>query len=391
MEVLECSLAILARCGMSRAQFFHSYPEDGPPLLWKAWAYESPLEEVGGSVTWELRRLLEHCQEQFPKGCGRYLVDRKPTMTVYFTSCGVDIEKDVLPSLASWTFHSSISSVPAWVKKEFQVGTRGLLAFLFYSMHKKRSLSRRALGRVVFTSLLSRLIQQQNVANFIADVGLLNMPADVLAKCCMRYPRCAQCVHVSRAMRDFSEISSIKHWLGALILMLESADECVSWTEWVPVLIERIRVEIEGCIQNVAVAGIEELDARDVIMVAEGGKKRRVDEDLLDSILGKRMKEGQARTVGALVRTMPGIAESTVGSHVPAYMGDYRAALTLELRRATSLSISFDATRVGCPKEDVLSVAVMNPCSASAGWLAPQVLGIYYGAYVGLLGRLSGA
>ena len=122
-----------------------------------------------------------------------------------------------------------------------------------------------------------------------------------------------------------------------------------------------------------------------------GGKRRRIDEDLYESILGKRMKEGQARTVGALVRTMPGIASSTVSSHVPAYMGDYRAALTLELRRATSLSISFDATRVGCPKEDVLSVAVMNPCSASAGWLAPQVLGIYYGASVGLPGRLLGA
>jgi hypothetical protein len=166
MEVLECTLAFLARDGMSRAQFFLSYPGDGPPLLWKAWAHESPLEEVGLSMTWELRRLLEHCQEQFPKGCGRYLLDRKHTMRVYFTSCGVDIETDVLPSLASWTTRLPSLAVPSWVKKEFQVGTRGLLAFLFYFIHKKRSLSSRALCRSVFTSLLSRLIQQENFGQF---------------------------------------------------------------------------------------------------------------------------------------------------------------------------------------------------------------------------------
>ena len=74
-------------------------------------------------------------------------------------------------------------------------------------------------------------------------------------------------------MRDFPDISSIKHWLGALILILESADECVSCTEWVPVLIERIRVEIEGCVENVAVAGIEELDARAVVMETQGGQE----------------------------------------------------------------------------------------------------------------------
>lgn len=113
--------------------------------------------------------------------------------------------------------------------------------------------------------------------------------------------------------------------------------------------------------------------------LTQGGKRRRVDKDLQSAIIHSAMQEGRARTPGALARASHSLNEKTVVSWVPRHMSVYAHALRLALEKAPDIAVAYDASRVGQPKKDILSVAVVNVQTNFAGWLPPQVSLAYMG------------
>ena len=115
-------------------------------------------------------------------------------------------------------------------------------------------------------------------------------------------------------------------------------------------------------------------------MMNSKGKMRRLDSDLKRVMMTTALSNHEARTPGALARAnhMP---ESTVKSWMPTHMGEYRAAMMLTFAdRSQAVESCFDASRVGCPKEETLTVGAIRVGNNCAGWLAPQALVTHHAA-----------
>lgn len=368
------SVAILAQPQMSQALFFQSFLDDSPPLLWKAWAYEQQLPDTSGKLAWELRRLLEHCGEKFESGVGRYLKDTRKQLQPHFTACNVHIELSVLPSACAFERRDPHAPAPIYIKKEFQITTKALVALFLYQIVKKRKSVAKAKAKVVFRSLLMKVLGADGIAESLESMGVLDVPPQIASMCNVREPGCADCIHLARARSLLGGSTEIGRYMWAFFVIAQEAENCLTCTEWLPIQVVKISGAIEENVEGCALPSVEHLDVRAVVMQTQVGKRRRLDDDLYKSMLHDRLQHGDARSVGALARATPGIAESTLKSQLPAFMGDYRAALMLAMSQATDVAICFDATRVGCPKEDVLATAVKNLGTNVAGWLAPQVI-----------------
>eukprot|EP00959_Pyramimonas_sp_CCMP1952_P285203 5963279-Pyramimonas_sp.AAC.1 len=105
---------------------------------------------------------------------------------------------------------------------------------------------------------------------------------------------------------------------------------------------------------------------------AGSAKRRRIDEDLKHRIVHNSMQAGTASTPQMMARAMGGMHQTTPGKWFSTHMGIYKKSLEMSMQNAQRVSVSYDASRVGMPKEETLTIAVLDSLKDRAGWLPPQ-------------------
>ena len=118
-----------------------------------------------------------------------------------------------------------------------------------------------------------------------------------------------------------------------------------------------------------------EFGASNIAMAGPSGKRRRVDEDLRTSIMHNAMQLNLATTPSAYARATQSLPQGTSKNWIGNHMCEYSTSLKMTFHEVQSLSVAFDASRIGMPKEETLMIAALDTSRDYAGWLAPQVFG----------------
>lgn len=84
------------------------------------------------------------------------------------------------------------------------------------------------------------------------------------------------------------------------------------------------------------------------------------------------MEQRLARTPGAYAVASGMTCRSTANSWCPLVLGQYRAGTMVRYSEADILSVAYDCSRLGQPKEETLMCAVLDPLRGLAARLPPQ-------------------
>lgn len=363
---------------MGEPLYFESGHFRNGKLLWKAWLHQDRRHAGGDSpwLGWELRRVLQHFQERFDNGVGAWVRKTTPRLEPYFDLVGTTVEEAIVPNILS--AQAGGRRPEACTRQEFQVTSKGLVAISLAFWSWKRHVARDLAGEV-FRSLLFSMTE--SVDGILSDglwqeLAIHHVPPGVARECPMQLPReDDRCRHVA----DFLSIghrSDSLHMGYADMLKFAyttGAECCV-----MHVVVERQAAALARVFaREMANKGGTDslaLPLPGLLLENGRGKRRRVDEDLQNSLLHKAMQERRAPTVGALARSQKVVEPSTIETWVPKHLGAYRAALVMEFKSAGGVAVCFDAARFGQPKEDTIAYGILKLATLAGGWLAPQVL-----------------
>eukprot|EP00971_Amphidinium_carterae_P267969 5316339-Amphidinium_carterae.1 len=108
-------------------------------------------------------------------------------------------------------------------------------------------------------------------------------------------------------------------------------------------------------------------------MRTDGPVTRRLCDERKQALLTMSMQGKKAKSVRALA-----IARDERGAeHAHRWLRDwslhYSWALRAAFEHCTTLSLAFDASRIGCPAEETLTIASKDCLNGIAGWACPQV------------------
>ena len=104
--------------------------------------------------------------------------------------------------------------------------------------------------------------------------------------------------------------------------------------------------------------------ARPDALVSIKEKKRRIDVDLKTAVTLDAVREKKARTAGGYAEANDLCPRRAANQWQDVISGQYRAATMMSFDRSSIMSIAFDASRVGQPKEDTVT------CDIAASYIA---------------------
>ena len=111
----------------------------------------------------------------------------------------------------------------------------------------------------------------------------------------------------------------------------------------------------------------------DASAVQAGSRKRRVDEDFKTAVCIASMSSKKAKTVGAMVKATGDFATTTAFGWIGPHMTEYRCETLITFGKSKTVSLDFEASRVGAPKGETLAIAIFDCDRMRGAWLPPQV------------------
>lgn len=333
----------------------------------KGWKHE--CEEFHG-VAWELRRVIENllAKEQALSKRTRQDSDR---WARYLDAASLKLATELIDSKKAATMKKRGVELPDYVKEEYQLTTKGLLALLVGLSQDSREKTRRDAAVVFFSGFLRRMLVAveavlSGVEAYLRAVMCAHdacpFRADGASSCNCVLPICDTC-----GGTEGTPESIIVVVCGMLFKQQET---CVDSAKWYATLVENLAKIIDDEAEG---ADEDPLKFGEVVIRTASGKARRVDADYKRAVLNAAAGRMMAKTPQAMLRARGEFADSTADGWVIESLGRLRVAQLLSFKDAQAVGLAFDAGRFGQPKEDVLLVAACLPEKGLGAWLAPQV------------------
>lgn len=298
----------------------------------------------------------------------RKLKDEAPVLQAAFREAGSTTDDAITPSRSAWLRRHPANDIPAHVRDEFQISTKGFVSILLYYSVASRGEKKQRM----------RVLAHVFLSKFVDHGGILAMgvaqPSEEIAQRCQHRGADPLCHHLRNAISGAMGAVGVDPAEVALRLagaILPLTERCAAAEGYY----HRMVCALSGHIEKQA----SDLGSADPLVVpcvvlGDGPRKRRMDEDLKRAVVSTAMGAKRAKTVGAMVRATGMVAEKTAAAWVGPHMTEYMCACRLSFAKARTLSLSFDATRVGCPKEETLACAAYAVDLDIAAWLPPQAL-----------------
>lgn len=359
---------------MSTALYFESGRRTEAKLLWKVWAHDGEPPAGGRQqwMGWEMRRLLEHVGERFDGGVGRWTRHYQDKVEAWMSIGGLELAEHFVPSFKS--LRAKGEAAPNFAKEEFQLTSEGVIAVLMGLGRSRRMSTSKDMAVWVLSNLIGTVCPEDDDSvlrgldiHFVSahDRALCDIAAGDLDDDC--------CVHLRGFLAKASgDEAYLKVFMQLLDMLWQGAVLCPTMAAMLSTVLPKLAAVLEAHIGD---SGAEDpmLFEKELMMETTSAKRRRIDQDLKTAMMHDAMKNNRARTPGALGRAVIGLTDKTVVSWLPEHMGRYAAALKECFSDIHDVAICYDASRAGCPKNDVLAFAVCNVQTNMAGWLAPQV------------------
>ena len=112
--------------------------------------------------------------------------------------------------------------------------------------------------------------------------------------------------------------------------------------------------------------------ARPDALVSIKEKKRRIDVDLKTAVTLDAVREKKARTAGGYAEANDLCPRRAANQWQDVISGQYRASTMMSFDHSSIVSIAFDASRVGQPKEDTVTYAIADCRRHIGAWLPPS-------------------
>ena len=333
----------------------------------KCWMYEDCIEELGAercSCMWEARRIFHHVL-----GCSDVAaVLKNDRVLVYesFVNSSLDHRKVLLPSRRAFKQRLPHQAIPTHIREEWQLSTSGMLAFLFLAVSSCRE-KRANLAMSVLQGVVSECVSEEDILNF----NFHAVREDILAQCASRGAD-GMCGHMRGVLvGGFSRVEAKPHdvVLHLAKLARTSGRACCAVWSWFAVFVQELAKHIDG--KAPSLSSTEALDFTELFFQG-AGNKRRTDEDY-KKVVVEAAGTKRGNTVGCIAIASGKLAESTALDWAGSYLASYRASGLLTFESARCVSICFDASRLGNPKEETLHLAATNCFTDDAVQCPPQV------------------
>ena len=339
-------------------------------VVFKAWKHVRDNEPWLG---WEMHRVATYLNVKVPNGVGRYLRQNRERLEALVVPGAGPLDEAIVPNRDSWK-HSRPGQllIPEHYRNEYQMTTKGVLSWMLGLMAHARSADRRQAARMALRGFLLAF-GRLGPSSFISGIGEQRISENHVALCEHRAVGQATCFHVASYLaydppRDIEEVDARVHMLAELH-RCESA--CASLHAALAEKVHVAALAVQGVFIEHGVSDAAAMGAQALVCHGKRSAKR-LDEDLRSAMMGSMLQERRGSTVGAIARASGVIPEATAKNWIPRHLAEYRASLMLSFAESSAVCICFDASRVGCPKEETLTTAIVDLCSGRAGWLAPQ-------------------
>lgn len=335
----------------------------------KCWLVPTGGPGDGDTVTlWELRRVLNTIWGAAVDTC-KFLRHHKAEIHDAMSHAGLEAEQELVPSFKAWRARNGDAAPPAYAQEEYQITSEGLVALVAAWCQSRRLDRHKDKCRQVLAELFRCACPQSTQS----DRLLSTADEAVLRECPDFRAGDRACGHYLRVYEIIGGSTEEPHVALARLaeLLAAEAAKCPAtarwWSEWLPLCVATFPELVVDWEQNPLVAKPESL-------VGHGQKRRRIDVDLKIAVSTTAMEQHLAKTPGAYMVASGGAPRSTASSWTPVVLGQYRAGCMLSFRDKDILSVAYDCSRLGQPKEETMMCALSEPLGGRAAWMPPQAI-----------------
>eukprot|EP00972_Heterocapsa_arctica_P115191 16446485-Heterocapsa_arctica.AAC.1 len=290
------------------------------------------------------------------KRCDKFLRSHRAFWEELLEPVQATWDEVVWPSVTSFRAKAPGQAVPAWLRDEYQIKTKGLLTVLFGTMARGRTKDIKDNARDILLSLL-QCVSPTPLADFSPSL----VPPDLQSLCPEAPENGALCQHLHEklagalALDDKTEHEVFLQCMGIVSSM---ALMCPASSAFYKHQVNKLVVFVD---EQIVLHGHGDALHAEHVVLQGPITNRRVDQDLRLAIVQTAMETKKAKTPMALARAgaCGNLVSSTVAGWIPKHMAHVRASLFLSFKNAQHVSIAFDAGRIGSPKEETLTIVAL--------------------------------
>ncbi|CAE7837000.1 dpf-6 [Symbiodinium sp. CCMP2592] len=324
-------------------------PENSGVRSLKFWRH--PSFEWQNQVKWELRRILDELHDKAVDQ-KQILRDEKHQWEEHFKVLGSSYEETILPS--AFAFRQRYKrEPPLHLVDAFQAETHGLLGLIVSHAVCRRKAADQERGKLVLRSFLSTVLGMEDP---ILDLDLLTAGEEVIAAA-------GQCEVNSRAL----ETDALDAVSALLIKCFRNRSTCCAAG---PLFKSMVFKLVRHVASIAAVLGTD--DALQGDTAVRGSSKRRLDTDRKSALINLALEDRKAKSVKVLCQGRKEKGAENSDRWVAEEASAYRWAAAATFADVQNLSLAYDVSRVGQPKEDTLVVAGLAVDRNTGAWFLPQ-------------------
>ncbi len=334
--------------------------------------YFHPSQSTEFRVKFELRRVLDELKDE-PVKTNICIKENKETWDPIFRLFGCNRNPGIIPSSKSWTtLHNS--HPPDHILSEYQVEIWATVCIIAHQASSSRQLASRERA----FSLLEQLLRA--TAGVVGDgdswdaMSFYQLSDSVRQKA----EECEQaqcghrfgCHHLQRILSDAmdSKMSDGANVLAKIIVSCMKAKRCAAAVAQLVDMTSKLETILS---ENFDDIGIDDPLSENTDLRAS--KRRRLDKERKSALMHWAINEKKGKTIKSLCVSRGEAGADNSSKWLREEMGPYQWCLWFLFQDVQALAVAFDASRVGMPREETLSIAGCRVETELAAWFMPQV------------------
>ena len=283
---------------------------------------------------------------------------------------GSSVEETILPS--AFAFRQRYKrEPPLHLVDAFQVETHGMLGLIVSYAVCRRKAADKERGKLVLRSFLSTVLDMEDP---ILDLDLLTAGEEVIAaagQCEVNQGLSVSgglCCDGRAVLRDALQETDALDAVSTLLLrsFRNRSTCCAAGPLFKSVVFKLVR----HVASIAAVLGTG--DALHGDTAVRGSSKRRLDTDRKSALIALALEDRKAKSVKVLCQGRKEKGAENSDRWLAEEASAYRWAAAATFAGVQNLSLAYDASRVGQPKEDTLVVAGLAVDTNTGAWFVPQ-------------------
>ena len=335
---------------------------------------------AGGIVLWDLSALYNDLLNMLPKshGVGDWLHSRRAQVSAMFSSLGMNLHEQVVPSRKSLRARNASSECagpehlpPAGlpVHDVFTATSAGLLVLLLYCSTQTRANMTRARCKAVAVAVLTKLLTPA----VIESSELLHLGAHHVLMCPPSSGSAQHCHHFNGMMDGLVWCRSgfpQERFLEYLLFLHGLSMHCPAATGQIRDLIPRSAL----CMDSQAAHASFTDDPREAThFQRETQKRRRTDEALRESVVTQTRAEGRASSSAAYLRASGFAHPSRALQWEVHRLHEQLAEAWKVFQGCQAVHVAADGSRVGQPAREVEVTFAWHAEKQVGVWCPPMV------------------